>query len=69
MNPTHIVEMRVHEFELDHDPRRGPLDIDIDHTGLYAGFGHDGLHLGGDVIEAVVGGGGYADRLLHFFAI
>jgi hypothetical protein len=34
-------------------------------AGLHAGFSYDGLHLTGDVVEAVLGGGGYVDGLLH----
>ena len=45
----------------------GTLDIDIDHAGLYTGFSHDGLNLPGDVVQAVEGGGGYLDGLLHAY--
>jgi hypothetical protein len=48
---------RVHSNELDHDSCSCALDIDIDHAGLDSGFSHDGFHLAGDVVEAVVGGG------------
>jgi len=41
------------------------LGIDIDQAGLDAGFSDDGLHLAGDVVEAVVGGGGYLHGALH----
>ena len=57
--------LAVHEFELYHDPGRGSLHIDIDQAGLHAAFSDNGLHLTGDVIEAVVGMGGYLDGLLH----
>ena len=43
--------------------------IHIDHAGMHAGFSYQGLHLRGDVVQAVVGQGGYGDRSLHFFAI
>ena len=42
--------------EKHHSTRSGTLDIDIDHAGLHARFTYDGLHLPGDVVEAVVGG-------------
>ena len=32
---------------------------------MYPGFSHDGLYLPGNVVEAVVGWGGYVDGLLH----
>jgi hypothetical protein len=41
------------------------LDVDINHAGLHFRFGNDSLHLGGDVVEAVAGGGGYGDGLLQ----
>jgi hypothetical protein len=57
---------RVHEFEFHHDPNRRPLNVNIGQSGLNAGFSHDGLHMPGDVLDAVVGGGGYLDSLLRF---
>ena len=56
---------RVHEFELHHDPGRGTLNINIDHSGLHARFTYDGFHLPCNIIEAVVGGSRYVDALLH----
>jgi hypothetical protein len=56
---------RVYSKEKLHDPCSGSLNIDIDHAGLHAGFIYDLLYLPGDIIEAVVGGGGYVDSFLH----
>ena len=44
---------------------RCALGIDIDQATLYATFSHDGFQLPGDVVQAVVSGGGYLDGLLH----
>jgi len=55
----------VHSNEKNHDPCGGTLNIDIDQAVLHAGFSHDGLHLGCEVVETVVGGGRYVDGLLH----
>lgn len=55
----------AHEFELHHHSGSCSLDIDIDHFGLDGGFGYEGLHLAGDVVEPVVGGGGYSDGFMH----
>ena len=57
---------RGNEFELYYDPRRGPLHIDIDYTGLHAGLSDDGLHLSGDVVKAVLGRGGNLYDTLYF---
>ena len=46
----------VHSNEKNYYPGGRPLGIDIDQAGLRAGFSHDGLHLPGEVVEAVVGG-------------
>ena len=37
----------------------------IDHAGLHTGFSHDGLHLPGDIVKAVLGGGADLYNLLH----
>lgn len=55
----------VHSNEKNHHTSSGTMHKDIDHTGLNAGFRYDGLHLPGDVVEPVVGGGGYVDALLQ----
>ena len=60
--------MRVNEFELYHNRSRGPLGVYIDHASLHAGFSNDGFHLAGNVVEAVMGGGGYVDGLLHLIS-
>jgi len=57
--------MRCYEIEFYHDPGRCPLHVYIDQAGLHAGLCNDRLHLTGDVLEAVVGRGGYLDGLLH----
>jgi hypothetical protein len=57
---------RAYEFELYHNPGRGTLNIHINQAGLHIAFRYDGLHLRGDVVEAVAGWGGDVDGLLHF---
>ena len=52
-NP-HFMVKGIHSNEKDHDPGGGTLDIHIHQSGLHPGFSHDGLHLGGDVVQAVV---------------
>lgn len=56
---------RVHSNEKYHNPDRGALNINIYQTGLDLAFCHNGFHLTGDIIEAIVCGGGYLDGLLH----
>ncbi len=56
---------RVHLNEKNHDGSCCTLDIDIDKAGGDPAFRDDGLHLPGDVVEAIVGGGGYVDGLLQ----
>ncbi len=56
---------RVHLNEMHHDPCSGTLEIDINHAGLYAALSDNSLHLTGDIVESVLGGGGYLDGLLH----
>ena len=63
----HIVLYGLVPVLLYHNPGCCSLGIDIDQAGLDFAPGDDGLHLAGDVIEAVVGGGGYGDGLLHFW--
>ena len=41
------------------------LNIYINQAGLHAGFSYNGLHLQRDVLEPIMGGGGYLDGLLH----
>jgi hypothetical protein len=60
-----IILNRLIPVLLDHNSCRGSLGVDIDQAGLNAGFSDDGLHLAGDVVEAVVGGCGYLDGSLH----
>lgn len=60
-----LFEKGVHSNEKNHDPCGGPLHIDIHQAGLNTGFSYDGFHLTGDVVEAVMGRGGYLDALLH----
>ena len=55
----HIPLHRVIPVFLDHHTCSCALYIDIHQAGLHTGFSHDGLHLSGNVIQAVVGGGGY----------
>jgi hypothetical protein len=60
-------EKRVHSNEKYHDPRGGTLYINVNQSGLYAGFSDDGLHPGGNIIEPVLGGSGYVYGLLHAY--
>ena len=53
----------LHSNEKYHDAGRCTLHIDIDNTSLHFAFCCDGLHLSGDVVEVVVGGGGYLDGI------
>ena len=55
----------VYQIELYHNPCRGTLDVYMDQAGQNTGFSDGGLHLTRDVVEAVVGGSGYGDGLLH----
>jgi hypothetical protein len=55
----------VHLNEKNHNAGCSTLDINIDQSGLNAGFSYYGLHPAGDIVQAVVGGGGYLDGLLH----
>ena len=57
--------MRVHQKEKNHNGTGCTLNVDIYESGLHPAFRDDGLHLPGDVIEAVVGWGGYLDCSLH----
>lgn len=56
-------------IEFYHDSSYGTQGIWIDPAGLYPAFGIDGLHLTGDIIETVVGRGGYGNGLLHYLHI
>jgi hypothetical protein len=58
-------QKRVHSNEKDHNSCCGTLHINIDQAILYAVVDYNSLHLTGDIIEAVLGGGGYVDGLLH----
>ena len=63
MSPSPL--KRVNLNEKNHDCGSSALGIYIHKAGLNARFRYDGLHLAGDVVEAVVGRGGYLDGLLH----
>ena len=60
-----LFEKRVHLNEKDHHSCSGTLGIYVDQAGLDAGFTYDGLHLVGNVVEAVVGRSGYVYGSLH----
>jgi len=62
-------EKRVHSNEMNHHSGGCALYIDIDQTGLNTGFSHDGLHMPGNIVEAVVGIGADLNGLLHLVYI
>ncbi len=48
------LKMRVHSNEKYHNSGGGTLNVDIYEPGLHPAFRDDGLHLPGDVVEAVM---------------
>jgi len=58
-------EKRVHSNEKHHHCCGCTLNIDVHQACLHAGFSYYGLHLPGNVVQAVVGGCGYVDGLLQ----
>ena len=59
----------VHQKEKYHYPGRGTLDVDIYESGLHPRFSDDGLHLAGDIVEAIVGGCANLNCFLHLLCI